>query len=263
VEAIVTTVKPDPSPIIKSYIVLPAYNEATALSSLIPKIVQSLKASHRAFEVTVVNDGSSDETSQILSSLPPHYATREIRHEINQGYGFALKTGFLWVADHAKSEDAVVTMDADNTQDPVYIPALIATLEEGFDAVTASSVMEGGHVSGISWMRRSMSACINMMFQRVMGLPGVQTYTNGFRAYRVSALKTAHQKYRDHLIDEPGFPGGTELFLKIAGLGGKLAEIPFDLHYEQRGSESKIRLFSTIKRYLRLLRRGHAYVRNR
>jgi dolichol-phosphate mannosyltransferase len=112
-------------------------------------------------------------------------------------------------------------------------------------------------------MRRTMSAILNILFQRVMSLPGVQTYTNGYRAYRVSALQAAHRKYGNHLIDESGFPGGTEIFLKIAGMDGKLAEVPFDLHYEQRGSGSKIRLFTTILKYLKLLCKGRSYISRR
>ncbi len=54
---------------------------------------------------------------------------------------------------------------------------------------------------------------------------------------------------------KPDFPGGAEFFLKIAGQKGPLAEVPFDLHYEQRGSDqSKIRLLATIRKYLHLLR---------
>ncbi len=243
----------------KSYILLPAYNEAKALAQLVPRIVLDMNSAQRPFEIIVINDGSSDDTSRLISTFPAAYATRELRHETNTGYGFALKTGFLWVIKHAQGEEAAVTLDADNTQDPAYIPRMLTKLEEGFGVVTASYTMEGGRSSGVPWMRRLMSTLLNALFRQVISLPGVRTYTNGFRAYRVSGLQAAHHKYQEDVITDPGFPGGTELFIKIAGLGGEVAEIPFDLHYENRGGASKIRLGRTISRYLTLLWQGRRY----
>ena len=69
----------------------------------------------------------------------------------------------------------------------------------------------------------------------------------------VSAMQRAYQRYGDRVIEESGFPGGAEFFLKLAGMGGRLTEIPFDLHYEQRGGGSKIHFIPTIRRYLNLL----------
>jgi dolichol-phosphate mannosyltransferase len=243
----------------KTYVILPAFNEAAALSRLIPNIAQRLTESKNSFEVIVVNDGSSDDTPEVLRSFPAAYATRELRHEINSGYGAALKTALMWVAEIATAEDAVVMMDADNTQDPAYIPQLVSKLEEGYDGVTASYTMDGGHSSGLPWTRRVMSLLLNRLFHMAIPLPGISTYTNGYRGFRVSALQSVHEKYKEHLIEESGFPGGTEFFLKVAGRGGRLTEIPFDLHYEQRGSFSKIRLLATIRKYLHLLITGGPY----
>ena len=239
----------------KTYVVLPSYNEASALSRLIPNILNTLNKAHRPCEVVVVNDGSSDDTSKIAAAL----GARELLHPANRGYGFALTTGFLWVLEHGVPEDVVLTLDADKTHDPVYIPRLIEKLEAGFDGVTASYTMPGGRAYGVPWQRRLMSSFLNKLFCVSFGLPGVRTYTNGFRAYRISALRPVRQKYGDLIIKESGFPGGTELYIKMAGLGGKTAEIPFDLHYEQRGSDSKIRLVATIRKYLSLLMKGHQY----
>jgi dolichol-phosphate mannosyltransferase len=259
VEALVSDLGINHSLIEKTYVVLPAYNEEEALSTLIPKIIRSLQNAQRPFEILIVNDGSKDQTSHRIKSLPPGPTIRELQHETNQGYGAALRTAFLWVVANAQEKDAVVTLDADNTQDPIYIPQLLTTLEEGFDAVTASYTRRGGHSSGVSFLRRSLSGFLNGLFRLLIPLDGVTTYTNGFRAYRVSILKRVYQDDPIHLINDPGFPGGTELFLKVAGKRGKLTEIPFDLHYEHRGSGSKIRLLSTIRHYLRLVISGRRY----
>ncbi len=147
-----------PFSIRKTYVILPAYNEEEALARLIPRITQQLTAAQRSFEVLVVNDGSSDGTSRLLSAMPAKNNIRELRHEKNRGYGAALKTGFQWIAENASSDDAAVSLDADNTHDPAYILPMLQKLEEGFDAVTASYTMPGGHATGVPWMRRLMSS---------------------------------------------------------------------------------------------------------
>jgi dolichol-phosphate mannosyltransferase len=216
-----------------------------------------LEEAKRPFKLIVVNDGSSDQTSSFLSSLTPPMPLQELRHASNRGYGAALRTAFLWILSDAGREDAVVTLDADNTHDPIYIQKLITKLEEGFDVATASYTMAGGRVSGIPLKRRVMSRILNRLLSVAHPLPGVDTYTNGYRAYRLSIMRRVHDNYGEHLLDESGFPGGTEFFLKCANDGGKLAEVPFDLHYENRGSASKIWIVQTVARYLRLL--GMAY----
>jgi dolichol-phosphate mannosyltransferase len=100
-----------------------------------------------------------------------------------------------------------------------------------------------------------MSAGANFLFKLAFPKTGVHTYTNGYRGYRVALLQKLHDRYGDSLIVESGFAGGTELFLKALQFGASAAEIPFTLHYERRGANSKIRIGRTIAGYLALLRR--------
>jgi dolichol-phosphate mannosyltransferase len=133
---------------------------------------------------------------------------------------------------------------------------MLRRMREGADIVTASYSAPGAHAYGVPVLRRVMSIIVNLLFEMTLPLPGVRTYTNGFRAYRVGALKAAEAQWGNRLIEEAGFAGGTELFLKTAINGARTAEIPFDLHYENRGAGlSKIRVWDTIRGYLALIRR--------
>jgi len=235
------------------FIIVPAYNEEKALTTLLPDLKRTLGEAGFAYHILAVNDGSSDQTSQLLKSLAAGIRVTELRHEVNQGYGASLKTGFLWVLAHARPGDVAVSLDGDTTHEPRYIPPMVARLDEGYDIVTASYDMTGGQATGVPFGRRIASRYVNLLFKLVSPWKGVSTYTNGFRAYRLEILQEVHHRYSDHLITDSGFPGGTELFLKACASGARCAEYPFHLHYENRCADSKIRIFDTITRYLRLL----------
>ncbi len=237
------------------YILLPAYNEEAALRQLIPDLDKTLKPLGRPYRIVVVDDGSRDGTVALLQDFAKNIPVELVRHTQNSGYGAAIKTGIFWVVQNGRPEDIAITMDADTTHSPSYIPALIQKLKDGFDMATASYTVPGGKAHGVPFKRRVFSWGANTLLRLRFHFPGVTTYTNGYRAYRVAGLQTAYQRYGDRLIEETNFSGGAELFIKTARSGAKVGEVPFELHYELRGGASKINIPRTIRCYLRLLTR--------
>jgi len=235
------------------YVLLPAYNESEVLGTLVPAIGKELQ-SRSDFEVLVVDDGSRDSTAAVCESLKSTWPVCLLRHPVNQGYGAAIRTGILWIAQNAQGDDVAVTLDADMTHLPQYIPALIQKLDAGLDVVTASYRLPGGAAMGVPWSRRIMSDVINALFRWSVRKNQTTCMTNGFRAYRVSALQNTHRRWGEALIRQNGFPGGAELFFKVLLSGGRDGEVPFTLHYENRGSKSKIRIVQTIRAYLQLIK---------
>src|SRR5277367_4595334 len=74
---------------------LPAYNDAPSLPGLIERTFSTLELHASDYEVIVVNDGSTDSTAEILGTLSVrHPRLRVITHEVNRGYGAALRSGF-------------------------------------------------------------------------------------------------------------------------------------------------------------------------
>jgi len=237
------------------FVVLPAYNESKALQALVPAIAQEL--SDRSLEIILVDDHSTDDTPALVAQWKGVFPLAHRRHEVNQGYGAGIRSGVLYAQSRARPDDVVVTLDADYTHLPRYIPAMIHRINEGYDVVTASYTMRGGKAYGVPLKRRILSWGVNRLFRFLTPTRGTRLYTNGFRAYRARVLQTLASQYGDHLIEENGFPGGLELFLKARRLGNlRDSEVPFDLHYENRGADSKIHIGQTIRAYLRLLRRS-------
>ena len=78
-----------------------------------------------------MDDGSWDNTPELLSQLKGDWPLQVLRHDKNSGYGAALRTGSIWIIQNAKPSDIVVSLDADNTHLPKYIPGLIDKVNEG------------------------------------------------------------------------------------------------------------------------------------
>lgn len=101
----------------------PAYNDAPSLPALIEATFETLRTHVNDYEVTVVNDGSWDDTGKVLAELAARHTPhlRIITHEVNRGYGGALRSGF---ADATK--EWIFYTDGDGQYDPRELPKLIA-----------------------------------------------------------------------------------------------------------------------------------------
>ncbi len=110
----------------------PAYNDAPSLPSLISKTFAVLEEHVEDFEVIVVNDGSYDNTGEVLASLAAQYGPRMrvITHEVNRGYGGALRSGFA-----AATKDFVFYTDGDGQYDVGELPKLLERMRPGVSFV--------------------------------------------------------------------------------------------------------------------------------
>jgi glycosyltransferase involved in cell wall biosynthesis len=112
-------------------VVIPIYNEAECIEELHRQLTASLADWGRPYEIIFVDDGSTDESFEILSRLQTLDAhLRVIRFRRNFGQTAALAAGF----DHARGR-MIVTSDGDLQNDPQDIPGMVAALERGFDIV--------------------------------------------------------------------------------------------------------------------------------
>jgi Glycosyl transferase family 2 len=161
---------------------IPAYNESGAVGETIERCLACepalREAGVRRFEVIVVDDGSSDDTVEQVKKFP----VRLIQHQVNRGYGAALKTGFS-----AAQHDLVGFLDADATYPPEYFPDLCrALISEQADMVVGSRM--SGAKSEMPWTRRLGNVLFAQLLTAI-GRSTVKDTASGMRVFKKTALQ--------------------------------------------------------------------------
>jgi len=233
-------------------IILPCFNEEENVKPLVHSINEALKP-QIPYKIIAVNDGSRDRTGEILKDLFADYPISVVEHETNMGLGAALRTGLLTAISEASDDDLIVTMDSDNTHDPEHVLDMLIAIEDAAaDVVVGSRYVDGGMQLNVSLHRTLLSRIVNLLIEKMFGLP-VKDATSGFRCFRAGLLKRLYREFGDKIIEAKGFESSLELLLKAVNSGGVVTEVPIVLDYGRKGGSSKMRLFSTIVRYLVLL----------
>ncbi len=236
----------------KITVMLPAYNEEKDLPVLLGRIQHALSR-WANYRILVVDDGSHDQTAQIVRDASKQMPVELIQHPQNMGLGAAMRTG-LKAAAH--NSDIVITLDADNSQDPELMKTMVERLAEGFDVVIASRFQPGAQEIGVPPFRVFLSHVSSTGIRTIVRYPGVRDYTCGFRAYRAETLRKLIDTFGDNFIRENGFSCMFELLLNLRGLHARVSEVPLILRYDLKEGASKMRILRTMWRYVITLTRG-------
>ncbi|CCH55278.1 glycosyl transferase family 2 [Fibrisoma limi BUZ 3] len=129
-------------------LVVPSYNEEENLPVLVHRLM-SIMESYGAYEILIIDDGSTDQTRFVLRQLSQAYAVvRYLSFSRNFGHQMALRAGY----DNARG-DAVICLDADLQHPPELIPTLIDKWQEGYEVVYTVRRPD----PRLSWFKRTTS----------------------------------------------------------------------------------------------------------
>ncbi|MEQ1887250.1 MAG: glycosyltransferase family 2 protein, partial [Bryobacteraceae bacterium] len=129
----------------------PAYNDARSLPRLVARIITTLRRVVDDFEVIVVNDGSTDDTAEVLETLRREYGSvlRVVPHDRNLGYGAALRSGFA-----AAQKEFVFYTDGDGQYDPAELESLLRAVTPQTGLVNGYKIERNDpwHRVAIGWL---------------------------------------------------------------------------------------------------------------
>jgi dolichol-phosphate mannosyltransferase len=236
-----------------TFVMLPAYNEAEGLPSLLAKIKQVFAVNGQRYHVIVVDDASSDDTSEVAITASSEMPITLVRHLKNQNLPGALRSGMMKAIELGTPGDVIVTMDGDDTHPPGTINLLLQKISEGYDVVTASRYQIGSRVMGVPMDRVLMTWGARMLFRVAMPISGVRDYTCGYRAYRFDVLRDTMDYYGDQFVSEKGFSCMADVLLKMRRFKYVFGEVPLLLRYDQKQGVSKMAVGSTVWMTLKLL----------
>jgi glycosyltransferase involved in cell wall biosynthesis len=198
----------------KAVIIIPALNEEKTISQVV--------ADARAYgDVHVVDDGSSDQTSDVAREAGASVS----RHPANKGYDGALDTGIAYALDN--DYFAAITVDADGQLPVDRVPAFIALIEQGADIVV------GDRGGGFPRWSETLFAFFG---KRMLGLDDPFC---GMKAYRLEYVEKVGVR-SDYVSI------GTGLTVRMLALGAKLSNIPIEVAPRDGASRMGSRIRSEI-----------------
>ena len=236
------------------WIVLPAYNEAENLPALLDQFRELLKQPRNLdLHLIVVDDGSSDNTQEVLNRCTARLSVEVLKNEANMGLAKAFKRGMLEAAHKSQPGDVIVCMDADNTHIPGQIPPMLEKIQQGCDVVIASRYQKGAVVKGVPLVRRLLSRGMSLLFCLIYPIKAVRDYSCGYRAYRTEFLQKVLAKYGETLFAEEGFACMVCILLRLVRENAVCGEVPITLRYDRKVGSSKMKVGVTIVRTILVL----------
>lgn len=237
------------------YLGLPAYNEEASIAPLFTRIVDYAKTAEHKLKVIVYDDGCVDGTRCEVMSWADKVDIIYVDGKVNMGLGKGLSTLVTEFLKHSSEEDFLAIMDCDDTHDPQQIQRMRQVLldKSYVDVVVASRYRSGATVTGVPAHRMFLSYGAAAVYKIVHPVPHVRDYTCGYRIYRRSGLQRAVDRFGEALVRERGFACMVELLLKLRASGATFAEVPLELAYDNKVTDSKMDVSGNTSRLLRKL----------
>ena len=238
---------------IDTYVVVPTYDEADNIDELLTRLIDLPVG----LGVIVVDDNSPDGTGELADAWSVRYPGRVhvIHRPGKMGLGTAYIAGFRkGLTDLPAAR--IMTMDADFSHNPRYIPELI-TLSQKKDVVIGSRYVPGGGSRDCSWKRVLLSNGANFVARTMLGLKA-RDVTAGFRLYRREVLESIPL---DEIFSS-GYSFLVEMLFMCQRRGWEIGEVPI-IFEDRRKGQTKISRqevfkaqYTIIRLFFRRLRGG-------
>jgi glycosyltransferase involved in cell wall biosynthesis len=217
-------------------ILLPGFNVARHLDALVGSLRRELPEA----TLLLVDDGSTDDTADVARRL----GLDVIEHEVNQGKGMALRTGFAAAVE--AGADAVITMDSDGQHLPSEARRFVDAWQAGADVVVGDRMADN---ENMPWLRKRTNEFTSWVISRIAGarIPDSQ---NGYRLFAAKVLESVKLESRRYDME-------SEILIRAARQGYSIASVPITTIYHDE--ESSIHPFVDTGRFIRLVWRARRW----
>lgn len=210
----------------KILLIIPAYNEADSLPSLLTELVD-----YPQYDIVVINDASKDDTAKVAAQ----YNVPCVSLPVNLGLSGAVQTGFLYATEY--QYDVCIQIDGDGQHVPAEIAKLVKKMEEGNDIVIGSRFLESNGKYEQSFFRAFGAKYLTFLIKAFSGLK-LTDPTSGMRAFRRNIF--VKMAYETNERPEP------DTILAYARRKKKIVEVQVDMR-ERMAGESYLRLPQAIR----------------
>lgn len=211
-------------------VIIPAYNEATNIRlGVLDKVSRYLDHQSYAWEVIVVNDGSSDETAVLVKDFIHHNKGFRFIDNPHQGKAATVITGVL-----ASKGTYVLFSDLDQATPLKEVEKLLPWFEKGFDVVIGS---RQGRREGAPMLRRFMARGFMFLRTVILGLKGISDTQCGFKAFRKEVARAIFKRLELYgtmkVVSGSMVTAGfdIEVLFLAKTLGYTIKEVPVEWHY--------------------------------
>src|SRR3989338_4009110 len=227
----------------KTYVMVPTYNEKENIAGLIGKI---LKLKIKNLHVVVVDDNSPDGSWKIVEEISKNKKNVHLLlRKTKRGRGYAGRDGFVYCLKHGA--DVIIEMDADMSHDPKYIPMMLKELKNA-DIILGSRRVKGSMEIGRGPLRRLITFFANLYIRLLLGL-SVKDCNSGFRCFKRKVLKGI----RAETLSSKGPAIVQEVLFKAHLKGFRIKEIPIKFINRTKG-RSKLGIKQLADGYFMVLK---------
>ena len=221
-------------------LMVPTYNERDNVVTLCERFA----ALGLPMDILFIDDNSPDGTGAVLDELAARFSgTMTVLHRAGKlGIGTAHQTGIAWAYRHGYR--VLITMDADFSHDPSYLPAFLAQADD-VDGVVGSRHLQANSLHEWNLLRKALTKVGYLLTRLLLGMP--YDATGAFRLYRLDRIQPALFE----LVGSQGYSFFFESLYQLHRHGYRIREIPIVLPARTYG-ESKMRLTDALHSARRL-----------
>ncbi len=235
----------------KTLIVIPTYNEADNLRTLVTEV---LSVTSPEVHILVADDRSPDGTGRIADALASESPRVNVLHRPGKaGLGPAYVAGFRW--GMSRGYEALIEMDADFSHHPRYLSSMLQTLSD-VDVAIGSRYVDGGGTVNWGLGRKILSRGGSLYSRWILGAP-IRDFTGGFNGWHRKVLESLELD----TLQSDGYSFQIELKYRAHLLGFRLREFPIVFEDRKVGQSKMSRriVFEALRKVWQFRARSSAF----